>query len=169
MKKTIAVLTAILSIICIFSGCSNGEESVEATIDEVTESTTEEETTESASEETTEATAQEIDVDLSSLSSTMVYSEVYNMMISPEDYIGKIIKMTGQYSIYTDSSTNKTYYSVIIADATACCQQGLEFVLADDEAPSGYEVGDEISVVGTFETYQEGELTYCHIKDAYIA
>lgn len=148
MKKTIAVLTAILSIICIFSGCSSSD---------------------GTAEEAVESTTEQVDLDLSSLSSTMVYSEVYNMMISPADYIGKIIKMTGQYSVYTDSSTNKTYYSVIIADATACCQQGLEFVLADDEAPSGYEVGDEISVVGTFETYQEGELTYCHIKDAYIA
>ena len=29
------------------------------------------------------------------LSSTMVYSEVYNMMVDPESYIGKTVKMDG--------------------------------------------------------------------------
>ena len=29
------------------------------------------------------------DVDLTLLSSTMVYSEVYNMMVDPDSYIGK--------------------------------------------------------------------------------
>ena len=38
-----------------------------------------------------------VDVDLTRLSSTMVYSEVYNMMNAPGDYIGKTIKMTGQF------------------------------------------------------------------------
>ena len=38
-----------------------------------------------------------VDVDLTRLSSTMVYSEVYNMMYAPDDYIGKTIKMTGQF------------------------------------------------------------------------
>ena len=36
-----------------------------------------------------------VDADLTRLSSTMVYSEVYNMMYTPGDYIGKTIKMTG--------------------------------------------------------------------------
>lgn len=159
---------AILSIIFIFSGCSSNSESTDtAEAEETSVQTTADDSEETLSQEVD--TSDDIDLDLTSLSSTMVYSEVYNMMITPDDYIGKIVKMAGQFSIYTDTDTNKTYYSVIIADATACCQQGLEFELADDEVPSGYEVGDEISVVGSFDTYQEGELTYCHLKDAYIA
>ncbi len=43
-----------------------------------------------------------VDVDLTRLSSTMVYSEVYNMMYAPDDYIGKTIKMTGQFVYYED-------------------------------------------------------------------
>ena len=38
----------------------------------------------------------EIDVDLTKLSSSMVYSEVYNMMNEPEPYEGKMVKMQGQ-------------------------------------------------------------------------
>ena len=30
----------------------------------------------------------------------MVYSEVYNMKNAPSDYIGKTIKMTGQFVYY---------------------------------------------------------------------
>ena len=36
-----------------------------------------------------------VDVDLTALSSTMVYSEVFNMLNTPENYVGKTIKMTG--------------------------------------------------------------------------
>ncbi len=75
-----------------------------------------------------------IDVDLTSLSSTMVYSEVFNMMYEPEDYIGKTIRMEGIFSAYHDKNTGNDYYSCIIQDATACRAQGMEFVLADEKA-----------------------------------
>ena len=45
------------------------------------------------------------DVDLTTLSSTMVYSEVYNMMTAPSDYIGKNVKMKGNFSYYQDPNT----------------------------------------------------------------
>lgn len=45
-----------------------------------------------------------IDVDLTQLSSTMVYSEVYNMMISPDDYpeLGSDITVTGIFETYEE-------------------------------------------------------------------
>ena len=55
---------------------------------------------------------------------------------------------------------------MVIADATACCAQGLEFVWDDgthafpDEYP---EPGTEVEVTGTFETYDENGVTYCHL------
>ena len=64
------------------------------------------------------AVGEGIDVDLTALSSTMVYSEVYNMMTSPEDYIGKTVKMKGMYSVYHDESTDKYCFACIIKDAT---------------------------------------------------
>jgi uncharacterized membrane protein YcgQ (UPF0703/DUF1980 family) len=111
--------------------------------------------------------AQDI-VDLTVLSSTMVYSEVYNMMCYPENYVGKTIKMSGQYSVYHDESTDKYYHACIIMDATACCSQGIEFELTDDyKYPDDYpELCDQICVIGTFETYQEGEGTYCTLRNA---
>lgn len=109
-----------------------------------------------------------IDVDLTSLSSTMVYSEVYNMMYEPDNYIGKTIKMDGLFTSYHDESTGNYYFACIIQDATACCAQGMEFVLTDDYSyPDDYpEEGGPITVVGVFDTYMEGDYMYCTLKDA---
>ncbi len=107
-----------------------------------------------------------IDVDLTVLSSSMVYAEVYNMMTVPDQYVGKIIKMQGIYDTMYDDSTDKQYYFCIIQDATACCAQGIEFVLEDD---SSYpDQGETVTVTGRFETYMEGENMYCTLKDAKI-
>lgn len=126
-----------------------------------------------ASPEKTETVSQ-IDLDLTALSSTMVYAEVYNMMVRPENYIGKTVKMNGQFALYqvTDSNgqpvPDQIYFACVIADATACCQQGLEFVLAGNYSyPDDYpELSTEITVVGEFQTYMEGEYKYCHLVNA---
>ena len=102
-------------------------------------------------------------VDLTALSSTMVYSEVYNMLSNPGEYMGKTVKMQGTMSVFEDSNTGNVYYACIIADATACCSQGLEFLLAEGDYP---EAGAEITVTGTFGTYFEGETQYCRLSDA---
>ncbi len=110
----------------------------------------------------------DIDVDLTVLSSTMVYAEVYNMMASPEEYIGKTVKMDGLFACYPDAETGNNYFACIVQDATACCAQGIEFILADDYTyPDDYpEVDAKICVVGVFDTYREGKYTYCTLRNA---
>ena len=109
-----------------------------------------------------------VDVDLTRFSSTMVYSKVYNMMYAPDDYIGKTIKMTGQFVYYENPDTKAQYFTCIIGDAMACCSQGLEFVLTGKHTyPDDYpELGSEITVSGTFELYEEGDIRYCRLVDA---
>jgi hypothetical protein len=115
--------------------------------------------------------AGECDVDLTVLSSTMVYSEVYNMMYYPENYIGKTVKMKGLYAVYHDENTGKFYHACIIQDATACCEQGIEFETTDEyKYPEDYPgQGEEVCVTGIFDTYQEGEYTYCTLRNARIS
>ena len=64
--------------------------------------------------------------------------------------------------------SDQIYFACIIADATACCSQGLEFFLAGEYTyPDDYpELGTEITVSGTFETYDEDGYMYCHLVDA---
>lgn len=98
----------------------------------------------------------------------MVYSEVYNMLVTPDNYIGKTVKMNGSFAVYHDETTGQYYYACIIADATACCSQGLEFELQESRAyPEEYpELGAEITVVGSFNTYVENGAKYCHLVGA---
>ena len=114
-----------------------------------------------------------VDVDLTALSSTLVYSEVYNMMVAPDDYIGKTVRMAGPFSYFHDPNTDKYYFACIIQDATACCAQGLEFVPEDERKfPDDYpEVGGPIQVAGTFDTYYEYDaegraMRYCTLLNA---
>ena len=54
----------------------------------------------------------------------------------------------------------------MIADASACCAQGMEFVLKDGMAYPEMEA--DITVVGTFQVYDENGATYCHLVNAEI-
>ena len=115
--------------------------------------------------------ASQIDIDLTALSSVLVYSEVYNMMLSPEKYVGKTVKMHGPFSYFLDEATGKYYFACIIEDATACCAQGLEFELKENLVfPEDYPaVGEDICVIGVFDTYQEGGYTYCTLRNASLS
>lgn len=109
-----------------------------------------------------------IDVDLTVLSSTMVYSQVFDMLYEPDKYIGKTVRMNGMY-VCTDPEISEEFYcACIIQDATLCCSQGIEFVLSDEYAfPEDYpEYEDTITVIGTFDTYMDDGYTYCTLRNA---
>ena len=110
-------------------------------------------------------------VDFTALSSTLVYAEVYHMMATPEDYLGRTVTMKGQFAVYGDIESGAVYFACVIADAAACCQQGLEFVLCGTPAyPDDYpQLGDEITVTGIFQTYEENGNLYCHLVEAALS
>lgn len=104
------------------------------------------------------------DLDLTQCSATVIYAEVFHMMNEPDDYVGKRIRMKGICATY--AYPDHTVYGCIIADATACCKQGVEFVLADRYRLEDYPVpGSEIVVSGVFHLYQAGEFTFCNLID----
>ena len=110
----------------------------------------------------------DIDVDLTILDSNIVYAQVFDMLNNPDNYLGQTVKAHGTFAYTTDPATGGEYYAVFIADASACCQQGLEFVWEGDHTyPDDYpEIGQEITVIGKFNTYKEGSYEYCQLKDA---
>ena len=104
------------------------------------------------------------DIDLTELNSNMVYAEVYRMMNEPEEYVGKRIRMEGICATY--DTPERLVYGCIIADAAACCKQGMEFVLRDNYVPEDYpEPGSRIVVTGTFHLYDVGEFVFCDLID----
>ncbi len=111
-----------------------------------------------------------VDIDLTVMSPTMIYAEVLNMMMEPIEYENKAVKMQGVCGTYRDEKTDKIYYACIIQDATQCCSQGLEFVLDENQySESDYPAeGEQITVKGTFSTYEENGGTYLTMKDAVL-
>ena len=127
--------------------------------------------------EPSQPSAGKVDVDLTVLSSTMVYSEVYNMLYNdPESYLGKTVRARGEFSIYqlvVDGvlQPDPVAYACIIADAAACCAEGMEFVLEGDLTyPDDYpELGTEITIIGEFQSYEENGMTWYHLVNARLA
>ena len=109
-----------------------------------------------------------IDLDLSAMSGTVVYAQVYNLLCDPTAWLGKIIRMAGFYSAFQDQSTGMVYHACVIPDATACCAQGIEFVWAGEHAwPGDYPgEGSDIVVTGRLEIYEENGVRYLHLVDA---
>lgn len=115
------------------------------------------------------ADGQSVNIDLTEMGSDMVYATVYQMMVNPDEYIGKKIRMSGQYKADFYEESQKCYHFVIISDATACCEQGIEFVWDNGEHvyPDEYpEENTEVIVSGTFETYSENGTMYCRLSNA---
>ena len=154
MKKLFCLLLAAL-LLCTLAACGR------------------EDTAQKPAAEDAEGTAA-VDIDLTALSGIMVYSEVNSMISFPDNYIGKTVKMQGQFTIYQATDENgafipdKMFFACMIADATACCSQGLEFILTGEHTyPNDYpELGSEITVTGTFEVYTENGFQYCRLVDA---
>lgn len=102
------------------------------------------------------------DVDLTNMGATMVYSYVFSIVSEPAQYVGQRFKMQGTYEMTYWSATELNYHFVVVADATACCAQGIEFVL--DEGLSYPAEGDQIEITGTFGSYEELDETYYYIQ-----
>lgn len=179
VKKTIA-LCIMLIVIMSMSACGKDTSMVEeiadkqdkSNVQKITEAENKlqdiDEKNEIDTEEAETKDISDVDVDLTVLSSTMVYSEVYNMMVNPDVYLGKTIKVIGPYYagqlVY---GTEKYYHFVVISDATACCQNGIEFIWDDnshvypDEYPKDNTV---IEITGVFSSYEESGNTYYYLK-----
>ena len=98
--------------------------------------------------------AGKVDVDLTVLSSTMVYSEVYNLLGTVGVFLPDLVA-----------------FACIISDGAACCAEGMEFVLEGDLTyPDDYpELGTEITVIGEFQSYEENGMTRYHLVNARLA
>ena len=113
-----------------------------------------------------------VDVDLTQMNATMVFSQVSDMINKPSTYINKIVKVKGPFRPFESTDPNSCYPAILIQDATACCGNGLEFLLygvprCTMQGGNGYPLlNEEATIVGRFETYLEDYSLYIHLVDA---
>lgn len=179
MKKCITMTLILCLLLGVMAGCGSSDTARNQTVNQTQTvndvlnaagegSAAPEEDTETGSE-LADVLPGDYDVDLTKMNSTMVYTEVLQMMQDPDAFLGKTVKMHGAMAAYEAESRND--YACLIADATACCAQGIEFVWKGDHSyPDDYpETGTEIVVTGTFDTYTENGVEYCQLIDAELA
>lgn len=113
--------------------------------------------------------SEKVDFDLTTMSQTFCYATVDDMMRNPARYLGKTVKMKGQYYATYDESNNTYYTFCLISDALGCCSSGMEFVWGDGSHiyPKEYpEDKAEVTVCGTYAVYEENGEKYCRIENA---
>ena len=117
-------------------------------------------------ETTTTPAPSKVDLDLTKMSATMIYSTIFDMLIMPEDYVERIIKVKGWFETYTNPQTGEMYYAVVVPDATACCQQGLEFVWKGNHTyPDDFpKPGQNITVTGIYKMIENDGVTYTYLE-----
>lgn len=117
-------------------------------------------------ETTTTPAPSKVDLDLTKMSATMIYSTIFDMLVMAEDYIDKNIKLSGWFETYTDPQTDEMYYAVVVPDATACCQQGLEFVWKGNHTyPDDFpKPGQDITVTGIYKLIETDGVTYTYLE-----
>ena len=96
------------------------------------------------------------DIDLTKMSITMIYSQIFNMLIMPEEYVDKTIKVTGAFEIYPNENGEIDFFTLTVMDATACCKEGIDFIWAGNHTyPDDYpEQGQEITITGTYKSFE---------------
>ena len=110
-----------------------------------------------------EETASEppVDLDLTQMSATAAYSQIFILCMEPKEYIGKTCRMRGQFFTMVDLDENmeisQYHMGCVLTDGPGCCSSGVEFVLAGEHKfPDDYpEQGTEITVTGVFGLYDD--------------
>lgn len=120
-----------------------------------------------------------VDLDLSAFNSNLLYAEVCNMTITPEEYDGKIIKIIGEfidvpkeYDENGNAKTEERRYYCLISDELACCSAGIELLPKNGTIESNEYLGSgsKIEVIGKCHIYNDetGFLTYVQLRNAKI-
>lgn len=88
----------------------------------------------------------DVELDLSKMNADLAYAFIFQIVVEPEKYEGKTVRMTGTFETFYDNEPYGRHDYCIITDVLACCAQGLEF---ESAKVSGVEPGQKITVSGT--------------------
>lgn len=105
------------------------------------------------------------DINISAGDTNLIYSKATEISSNYQSYLGKTIRIKGNYKV--EKSTSRNYYYCLVSDPTACCNAGFEFILKNDSAYPKND-GEQFIVQGKLHSYQEGTNTYLELIDASI-
>lgn len=88
----------------------------------------------------------DVEIDLSKMNADLAYAFIFQIIVEPEKYEGKTIRMSGTFETFYDNAPYGRHDYCIITDVLACCAQGLEF---ESAKVLSVKPGQKITVSGT--------------------
>ena len=114
-----------------------------------------------------------IDYDFTTLDDTTLQSTFLSMNNYPEEYLNKIVKVSGPFLPYGSTNPDLCYPAIFLfGNDYSCCAYCFEFLLygvpvCSPEGGNGYPLlREEATIVGRFDKYYEGSDCYIHLVDA---
>lgn len=160
MKKMKLIILSVMILVYLSACESNNEKETKKD----TEKTNQEDI-----QEVIKNTKEDDIIDLTKLSDSMVYAQLYVILTKPEEHLGKTIKIKGEYYEVFNEVTNANNFYVITTDEAQCCQTGLEFVIKNEsiEYPKDYpKANSTIEITGIFtKGYDNGSEYYYLLTD----
>ncbi|MFI3326428.1 MAG: hypothetical protein R3Y35_09670 [Clostridia bacterium] len=81
-----------------------------------------------------------IDYDLTSVSDTVMLSQIINLIYAPEEYENTFFKVTGMFQEYELTDSDDMIYFIVIYDEAGCCPYGVELRFTEEiDLPENYE------------------------------
>ncbi len=107
-----------------------------------------------------------VDYDFTAINAKAMYTQVYNMLKNPDEFLNKIIKISGGYYPFIHEDTGEDYHYIMVKDASLCCAIGLEFVWDNGvhSYPEEYPLENQvIQLTGVYSQYEEDGYTYYYL------
>lgn len=107
-----------------------------------------------------------VSLDFTKMNYNMASGVIFDMMVAPQKYKNKTMKIHGQF--YTEVHSDKRIFAILIWDLTGCCPTGVTIVpLSSMKFPSDFPKQDEyVTVTGTLEIFEiDGEEALCLVAE----
>ena len=101
-------------------------------------------------------------VDLTAMNEQMRYAYLYDIINDPDRYIGKRIRLSGEYQNGYDDDMQDYYHLCLVYDPTACCALSVEFIKGGN-VPDYPEPGTGIVIEGVLDSYSVAGRIYRYI------
>ena len=106
----------------------------------------------------------DVDIDLTILGENMMRAEVVRILSSPDEYLGKVIKIHGSYYAIPEPTIARVQNIIAVSEVDACCPPlGFEVIVGDFDNPHPFDFpnqGTRIEVTGVFSTYEKRGLIF---------
>jgi len=107
-----------------------------------------------------------VDLDLTRFSDIMVYSTLFDMIASPDRYVGKTLKVKGFIERKAASADTEEQFFLTVYDETSCCY--IKVLILTNEASAPLKTTFEVVVCGVLDIYRENGANYCRLLNAMV-